>query len=252
MTYNIYFSATDTTSLYANTIARTVSNHCENINWLDGASRKPLDLAKDDILVFSMPVYGGFIPALCAKAMEGLHGNGTKAIIAAVYGNRDFDDALVQMRDSLEKNGFSVIAAAALVAQHSIFPSVAAGRPDDGDLIEAKAFATEALKHLSSEGHISLPGREDYDPTVFKGTPFHPEGNEKCISCMACVRSCPVGAIDGSDPKATDATLCISCGKCIRVCPSGARGYWSEAYSEAAKGFEEKNGGRKENSFFYL
>lgn len=62
-----------------------------------------------------------------------LKGHGNPAIAVAVYGNRDYDDALVELQDLLEENGFCVIAGAAFVAQHSIFTKVAAGRPDEDD-----------------------------------------------------------------------------------------------------------------------
>ena len=88
-----------------------------------------------------MPVYGGFIPHICAERVSTLEGNHTPAVIAAVYGNRHYDDALVQMRDLLEKQGFIVIAAGAFLAEHSIFTTVAAGRPDEDDRAAMKEFA---------------------------------------------------------------------------------------------------------------
>lgn len=58
-----------------------------------------------------------------------------------VYGNRDYEDALLELHDILSENGFVVVAAGAFVARHSIFPDVAAGRPDRDDLDRMAEFA---------------------------------------------------------------------------------------------------------------
>ena len=55
-----------------------------------------------------MPVYGGFIPQVCAHMEKNLKGDYTPAVIAAVYGNRHYDDALLQMKDILTEQGFVV------------------------------------------------------------------------------------------------------------------------------------------------
>lgn len=38
---------------------------------------------------------------------------GTPAIAVCVYGNRDYDDALIELKDAIEANGFKTVAAAA-------------------------------------------------------------------------------------------------------------------------------------------
>lgn len=42
-----------------------------------------------------------------------------------------------------------------------------------------------------------------------------------CVSCAACVKDCPAGAIS-LDPLTIDYKKCIGCGKCISTCPHGA------------------------------
>ena len=68
--------------------------------YLERKSRemKLLEISSEDVLLFSMPVYGGFIPQSCAKMARNLKGSNTPAIIAAVYGNRHYDDALGNIR----------------------------------------------------------------------------------------------------------------------------------------------------------
>ena len=46
---------------------------------------------------------------------------------------------------------------------------------------------------------------------------------DKCVSCGACVDSCPVEAIsEGDSIYEIDADTCIDCGSCVDTCPSEA------------------------------
>ena len=266
--YDIHFSARGTTASYARAICTAIGLPTISSNWLRREERREVDISHDDLLVFSMPVYGGFIPALCRDSAVLLQGHDTPAIIVAVYGNRHYDDALVQMRGLLEERGFTVVAGAAFVARHSIFPSVAADRPDDDDLDEARSFARRALESIGRTGRLALPGREDHDSLVFKGSSFHPCGDDRCIRCMACAGICPTGAVDRADPRMSDicptgavdradprmsdTSACISCGACIDVCPVSSRGYHDEAYRAAEEAFAARCAERRGNEIFLL
>lgn len=255
--HNIYFSAKGTTRTCAECIGTNLHMEMESYNWCSPAPAALPEISGEDVLLFSMPVYGGFIPKMCVDLAAGLKGDGTPAIIAAVYGNRHYDDALLQMKDLLEERGFRVIAAGAFLAEHSIFPAVAAGRPDDRDRAAMEAFAAKCAQLLergdfSQYGEIELPGTPGYDASAFKGVPLKPDGDKSCVACGTCVTVCPRHAIDPESPAKTDAKLCISCGACINACPTGARNYHGIAYKTAELPFKKKCSVYRQPEAYYL
>ena len=259
MLYSVFFSPAGTTRLVANTISASFGGTVERWDLLREADKEPPCLTAEDTLLLSMPVYAGLIPAHCVPLVQRLRGSSTPALLAAVYGNRDYDDALLQMQDLLEAQGFQVIAAGAFVAQHSIFPKTGAGRPDDRDLACIRNFGKECRelrdrptvfggKHLQVKGDPGYTARLDKPLSI----PFHPTGSKSCVQCGACAAICPMGAIDPASPRETDREKCISCGACIAACPRHCRGYHSVAYPPAALAFQAKCSARRDPELFLL
>lgn len=243
--HNIYFSGKGTTKACAECIGGGLDLEMCSYDWLVQPCEGLLEIPAEDVLLFCMPVYGGFIPKICADMAENLKGSHTPAVIAAVYGNRHYDNALLQMKDILTARGFRVIAAGAFLAEHSIFPSVAAGRPDESDRAAMAEFAARCRELLDGRDigrydEIHVPGAEGYDVRSYKGVPLKPDGDDRCIRCGKCANICPCRAISGNDPRKTDPELCISCGACIHVCPTGARNYHDEMYQGVKSQFQEK------------
>ena len=46
-----------------------------------------------------MPVYAGRVPAPAVERLKGMKTSGVKCVIVAIYGNRAYEDALVEMQD---------------------------------------------------------------------------------------------------------------------------------------------------------
>lgn len=180
-------------------------------------------LTREDVALIAVPSYSGRVPAVAAERLEAIHGNGARAILVCVYGNRAYEDTLVELRDTACRAGFTVIAAVAAVAEHSIARQYATGRPDGKDEAVLRDFAARIRRKidLGDLGEPEIPGNRPYRKAASAG--IVPKATRACITCGVCAAKCPVGAIDPKDPKRVDKQRCISCMRCVAVCPHGAR-----------------------------
>ena len=184
-------------------------------------SDSALTLGEKDALMAVLPVFAGRVPQISLERLAALKGNGQKAVAVGVYGNREFDDALLEPRDALEANGFRVVAAAAFIAEHSMARSIAAGRPDSEDEALCRQFAADVMAKAEDAAPVQVPGNVPYKE--LKPSAFHPAANETCTKCGVCADRCPVGAIPVDDPSLTNNDLCINCMRCVEVCPVNCR-----------------------------
>lgn len=213
-----------------------------------------VSLGPDGLLIAAIPVYSGRVPALAAQRLAAFKGAGTPAVAVAVYGNREYEDALLELQDILTENGFNVIAGAAFIAEHCIFPNVAKGRPDKSDEAVARDFGRGILKTLDAfvpgrNAGLTVKGNKPYRE-VGPGGMF-PTADARCTHCGICVDACPNAAIQAATPDKTDPARCITCTACIKACPEGARGFHNEIYPVAAQKFEQANSARKEPELFF-
>lgn len=247
-----YFSATGTTAKIVSAIERGLHVEEKSTICLTASSQEPIIIPNDELVIFGIPVFSGRVPGIARKGLEKIRGNNTPAIIACIYGNRDFDDALLELKDIVESNGFYVLSAAAFVAQHSIFPKVAQGRPDRSDLIQAEEFGANSMKVISTateNGPLKVKGNHPY--RAVKPIPLTPITGNTCNSCGLCSKQCPVQAIDTNNPKKTDKNRCISCAHCIYICPKQSKKFGGLLYWFASKKFTADNSRRKEPYLVY-
>lgn len=248
----IYFSASGTTKSVISTLYEGLE-HVEKKEYdlLRQPPKQSMIVAADTPAIFAVPVYSGRVPALCADMLKQFKGTNTPAVAIVVYGNRDYDDALLELTDILKANDFVIVAAAAFIAQHSIFPAVAEGRPDKKDKEIIKEFGrkcNKAFTEFTGKENIVIKGNTPYRKAA--SIPLNPSGDSKCNACGACVKVCPTNAIAMDSPRKTDKSRCISCTACIAVCPQNARKFHGPLYAIAERKFSQKNMTRKEPELF--
>ena len=246
----IYFSATYTTKRVVEAVAEYLANDVTTYDITNDSATDIVEIPANGVLVVGMPVYAGRVPAMAAERLRRFRGDNTPAVVVAVYGNRHYDDAVLELHDLMTEQGFRTVSAAAFIAQHSIFPKVGKARPDAEDMADIKLFAKRSAAMVAKGfGKISLPGNRPYK--VPGGIPIYPTASKKCSACGACARLCPTGAIDPTSPKGVDKTKCIKCGRCIVVCPAKARRFYGIKYSLAAARFNSAFAARRANEMWF-
>ena len=214
-----YFSPTGGTKKVSSIFADAME---KEVIWHDLGSKEPMmEKPEGEMTVVASPVFGGRIPSVVREKIEKFSGTGKKAVTIAVYGNRAYEDALLEMNDILTKCGFTVIASGAFVAQHSMAPEVGAGRPDGEDEKEIHKFA-ETVKNSTAVENVQVPGNRPYKPEM--NMPVAPISLPSCTKCGKCVTVCPTNAISVADGAViTDIEKCILCMACTHICTEQAR-----------------------------
>lgn len=257
MAYNVskvFFSPGGTCARVADLISKNISEDSKTINLLTAPPENELQFGANDVLIIALPVFIGRIPAKTLSLLNMLKGNGAYAIISAVYGNRAYDDALLELSDILQGNGFTIAGASAIIAAHSMFPRVAKGRPDKSDVTKIDEFAKKAFEIVKrkEQGRISVPGNRPYKELTNKKLPIALKTSNECNDCKACAKICPENAIPIENPRITDATKCNNCTACIYVCPQRARKFGGLGYTIISAIFRRMCTKRLEPEFFYI
>ena len=246
----VYFSATGTTEKTVKCIASAAAEELE-LPWeaasftLPGERENKLRFSVDDLVIFGAPVYAGRVPnVLLPYLHEKIEGAGALAIPVVLFGNRNYDDALIELRDILQTAHFACIAAGAFVGEHAFSRTLGAGRPDEKDLVLMKNFGEAVARKVQD-----LPSVPDQPVAVRGETPIRPyykprdrhgefinilkvkpkTDMHKCTGCGFCAQHCPMGAIDRKDFSLVTG-ICIKCGACIKGCPTGAKYYDDAGY----------------------
>ena len=222
--YDIVFSPTGGTKKVADCLTGTLEWDVTTVDLTDSKQNfNAVSLVKEDVAVISVPSYSGRVPAVAVERLGMIHGNGAQAVLVCVYGNRAYEDTLVELEDAAKQAGFQVIAAVAAIAEHSIARQFAAGRPDAQDAAQLSDFAKQIQHKLSAAdtSEPAIPGNRPYKKAG--GASMVPKATKECTNCGVCAAECPVQAINKENPKKVDEKVCISCMRCITICPQGAR-----------------------------
>lgn len=230
----IYFSPTQTTRKVIEGISQGLK--VENLQRLDLTPPDTENLIFhdffQDLAIIGSPVYSGRLPAAMVSRLQRIKGNGTPAVIVVVYGNRAYEDALIELRDLALEAGFNPIAAGAFIGEHSYSTTtlpIAAGRPDDEDIVKAKAFGEMIRKRVSDFSTskqinlLQVPGTYPYKDVRMLSEIAPAVDETQCTRCKKCISICPTAAIQADDPILTDKGSCIRCCACIKICPTTAK-----------------------------
>ena len=230
----IYFSPTGTTKSVLGGIARGMQ--AERTEHLDmtppDANTRTLAETHDELAIIGAPVYGGRLPPVAVQRLRRLKGNDTPAVVVAVYGNREYEDALLELSDLVAESGFTPIAGGAFIGEHSFDSEsmpIATGRPDEQDLEKAAEFGRAirqkiaGIDTLGGMALLKVPGDFPYKEW-HKWPGVSPTTQEDvCTRCEACIAVCPTAAITMNGILTTDTDACIVCCACVKACPTGAR-----------------------------
>ena len=269
----VYFSATGTTQKVVTTLAQSVSKSL-NADYREFSFNAPdvrkaeLSFTPQDLVVLGVPVYAGRVPNLILPYIRDMiRGGGALAVPVVLYGNRNFDDGLIELRNVMRDNGFSPIAAGAFVGEHSFSRILGAGRPDADDmaLVQQLADGTDAKVKGLTEAPAQAVEVEGCDPIRPYYTPRDRHGEpikdflkakpvtdpDKCVKCGLCARLCPMGSIDPDDVSNV-VGKCIKCCACVKKCPKGAKYFDHEGYLYHQHELEDQYAGRRAESKIFL
>ena len=289
----VYFSPTgnvkEVTNLIAKKLSEELSVPLEQWDFTLPDNRKSAKaFEKEDLVVFGTPVYAGRVPnKILPWVQQGFTGDHTPMVPVVVFGNRNFDDALMELKQELEKNGFLAAAGAAVASSHVFSDKIAPGRPDASDRAEILTFAGKTAQKIAETDilHTGLQVagndpigashiRSTYiwrrlqvagnDPIGAYYTPLGTDGKpakflkakpiteiSKCNGCGRCSEVCPMGSVDREDVSQVTG-ICIKCQACIKSCPNGAKYFADEAFLSHVRMLEEHYTDRAENHFFTL
>lgn len=256
-----YFSPTGTSASVAGAIAQGVGVEAEHIDLTREAVRAhPVRLAADDLLIVALPVYAGRVPTLLDGWLRNLSLNGAPVVCVVVYGNREYDDALLELSDAVRERGGAVVACGAFIGEHSLSSAeypVAVSRPDDADLAKARSFGSrvrtvlDSFDSLDGIGVVEVPGNRPYRELMARGPVDFIHVSDDCKECGVCAELCPVGAIADGLFTETDGAKCIRCCACIKGCPERARTMKPGPVQDMAKRLADTCAERKEPVWFF-
>jgi len=229
----VYFSPTGTTKAVVQGIANGINS--STMDLIDvttpDARKQPLLTSENELLIIGVPVYMGRVPALLNEWLNSIKAYNTPTVCVVVYGNRVYDNALLELKDIIKKRGCIPIACAAYIGEHSFSNSEtpSRGRPNEEDLKHAKVFGQKIHKKLHSISSISqvsdvnVPGNYPYGGITKLWDIDFIAVDDQCSQCGVCAEVCPVSAVDSQNSAMIDHVRCVTCCACIKSCPQNAR-----------------------------
>ena len=229
-----YFSPTRTTQKIVENIAEGMQvNRIKQFNLTVPDIETPdYKEVTNGMAIIGAPVHGGRLPLEAINRFKRLRGNDIPAVVVVVYGNRAYEDALLELKSLAEEVGFKPVAGGAFIGEHSVSSDdkpIAKRRPDSMDLKKAQEFGKKIIDLLSDIDSVSeisplkVPGNFPYKERRESSKIAALTDETLCTMCEICVPVCPTGSITINDTVRTNPDTCIHCCACIKFCPPQAR-----------------------------
>ena len=125
----LYFSPTQTTKKVLNAIADGFKPEAvrhadltlpDSIRSEESGEKIRID---DGLTIIGVPVYAGRVAPVAADRIRRFKADGAPAVLVLLYGNREFEDALRELKDLAVEAGFRPIAGGAFIGEHSFADS---------------------------------------------------------------------------------------------------------------------------------
>ena len=264
----VYYSAVGSTKAVTEKIAGLIAEKLgvptDSYDYtLPDSRTKTQNYGPSDLVVFGTSVYAGRVPNKLLPAVQNcFKADGALAVPVVTFGNRNFDNGLIELRNELENNGFHTVAGAGIACRHVFSEKLAPGRPDEADWAAIEKFAVSAAEKVNLTeipAPVSVKGDDPVGPYY---TPLGTDGKpavflkakpltkaELCDSCGICVKACPMGSIDAADPSLVSG-ICIKCQACVKKCPTGAKYFDDPAFLSHVAMLEQNYTRRAEPEFF--
>lgn len=259
----IYYSPTGTTQKVVKEIGRNLGiKKTSEYNISKTQTTFEPEISNSSLTIIGLPVYGGRLPIYAIDILKKFHSNHSPAVIVVVYGNRAFEDSLLELNEMVSNCGFNVIAAAAFIGEHSYSSTdkpIAPGRPDKLDLLKCSNFSQmiqdklNSLKQGNKISEIDIPGNYPYKQRSQLPENIYPETDiAKCDNCGICVDVCPTNAISINPTISTNGALCTWCCACVKACPNEARIFDNPTVNALREKLFSNCSERKEPEFFMM
>lgn len=260
----LYFSATDrtkkTVNIFADELSQKLGLPIETYDFTLPRQRETFPEIKDALVVMATPTYAGRVPNLLLPFVEKFKAVDSVGVSIVTYGNRNFDDSLMELTKIMEPH-CTVIGSGAFSCEHSFSTILGKGRPDEHDIKVIREFADKVAEKVRSKNLTAVTPKGEY-PLRPYFTPQDRHGNKinfvkikpltdmsKCDDCKVCAEVCPLGSIDYDNVENVPGK-CMKCCACVKKCHTGAKYFDDHGYIFHKEELEDIYSRRSEPEYF--